>query len=63
MHMLYSFLDTLENKMSESDITFEETSANLFSNENSSTNLNTDIANSDCKDLFGYSLHYYLCYF
>lgn len=39
-----------------SDVTFDETSAN-FSNENSSTNLNTDIASSDCKDLFKYCLH------
>ncbi|XP_070156004.1 poly(ADP-ribose) glycohydrolase isoform X2 [Polyergus mexicanus] len=34
--------------MSESDVTFDEKhSASLFSNENLSTNLNTDIANSD----------------
>ncbi|XP_029662380.1 WD repeat and FYVE domain-containing protein 3 isoform X2 [Formica exsecta] len=38
----------MENKMSESDVTFDEKhSASLFSNENLSTNLNTDIANSD----------------
>ncbi|XP_050444610.1 poly(ADP-ribose) glycohydrolase-like isoform X1 [Cataglyphis hispanica] len=37
-----------------SDITFDETSANLFSNENSSTNLNTDIASSDLDSMSVY---------
>lgn len=53
----------MEDKMSESDIFDEKRSVSLFSNEKLSTNLSMDIANSDCKDLLGYSLHCHLCCF